>query len=47
MTELERQLNELGVIARPTPTKQPLPDRPSGPPNDWRGVWYRDGIIPH
>lgn len=48
MTDLDRILNELGVIARPA-TTQPKPptDRPEGPPNTWRGVWYADGHIPH
>lgn len=48
MTDIERILDQLGVRAQPTPTKQPQPtDRPDGPPNAWRGVWYPDGNIPH
>jgi len=45
MSDLDRILNDLGVIARPVPT--PPPTRPAGDPRDWRGVWYRDGNIPH
>ena len=45
MTDLDRILNELGVIARPAPT--PPTNRPTGQPADWRGVWYRDGNVPH
>lgn len=44
MSDLDRILNELGVIARPVPAP---PARPAGQPADWRGVWYRDGNIPH
>lgn len=48
MTDLEQHLNELGVIARPAaPTPKPPTDRPDGPANAWRGVWYADGNIPH
>lgn len=45
MTDLERHLNEMGVIARPSIT--PKPERPMGQPADWKGIWYRDGVIPH
>ena len=44
MTDLDRILNELGVIARPVPAPTARPD---GPANAWRGVWYPDGNIPH
>lgn len=49
MTDLDRILNELGVIARsaPQPQPKPLTDRPDGPPHTWRGTWYPDGNIPH
>lgn len=47
MTDLDRILNELGVIARPVPVPPAPPARPAGQPADWRGVWYRDGNIPH
>lgn len=47
MTDLERHLAELGIIPRPKPKPQPPADRPEGPPNTWKGVWYRDGNIPH
>ncbi|XAI95339.1 hypothetical protein [Nostoc phage Nsp-JY18] len=43
MTEIERILNELGI--RPAPA--PKPERPQGQPADWKGIWYRDGNIPH
>jgi hypothetical protein len=47
MTDLERHLNELGVIARPAPLPAPaLPARPEGPPSSWRGIWYPDGNVP-
>ncbi len=49
-SDLEKFLNELGVIAQPQPKqpKQPKqPVRPEGPPNMWQGVWYADGNIPH
>ena len=45
MSDIDRILNELGVIARPVPA--PPANRPAGQPADWRGVWYRDGNIPH
>lgn len=45
MSDLERHLNELGVIARPVPTPKPM--RPEGQTADWKGIWYRDGVIPH
>lgn len=45
MTDLERHLNELGVIARTAPLPRPV--RPAGDPSSWRGIWYRDGEIPH
>lgn len=45
MTDLDRHLNEMGVIARPSTT--PKPERPAGPPSEWKGIWYRDGVIPH
>lgn len=44
MSDLERHLNELGVVARPAP---PKPTRPAGPPATWRGTYYPDGNIPH
>lgn len=48
MTDLERHLNELGVVARPAPAPAPAcTDRPAGPPNTWRGIWYTDGNVPH
>ena len=47
MTDLDRILNELGVIARPAPPPpQRQTDRPDGPTSSWRGVWYADGNIP-
>lgn len=46
--DLSSILNELGVIARPVHQQPQKPvDRPEGPPNTWRGVWYADGYIPH
>ena len=43
MTDLDRILDTLGVRAQPTPPKPvPQPD-----PNQFKGVWYRDGEIPH
>jgi hypothetical protein len=44
-SDLDRMLNELGVIARPVPA--PKPQRPVGATADWKGVWYPDGVIPH
>jgi hypothetical protein len=46
MTDIERILDQLGVRAQPTPTKQPT-SRPPGPSSQWPGIWYRDGDIPH
>lgn len=48
MTDLDRILNELGVIARPIPAPPPPapPLRPEGPPHTWRGEYYDDGNIP-
>lgn len=48
MTDLDRILNELGVIARPVSAPLPPapPLRPEGPPRTWRGVYYDDGNIP-
>lgn len=47
MTDLERHLNELGVIARPAPITAPAPAaRPEGPSSAWRGIWYPDGNVP-
>lgn len=44
MTDLDRILNELGVIARPAPKPKPEPrEDPSKSP----GIWYPDGNIPH
>ena len=45
MTDLDRMLNEMGVIARPSPA--PKPERPASQPAEWKGVWYRDGVIPN
>lgn len=47
MSDLDRILNELGVIARPVPAPPAPTARPDGPANAWRGVWYPDGNIPH
>lgn len=47
MTDLDRILNELGVVARPVPAPPAPTTRPDGPVNAWRGVWYPDGNIPH
>ena len=47
MTDLERHLNELGVIARPAAPAPACTDRPAGPPSAWRGIWYTDGNVPH
>lgn len=44
MTDLDRILNELGVIARPAP--QPKPE-PREDPSKSPGIWYPDGNIPH
>lgn len=44
MSDLDRVLNELGVIAQP-PTKPQPPRRDD--PSKSAGVWYRDGNIPH
>ena len=48
MTDLERHLNELGVIARPAPPPPPPQEieRPPGPPHTWPGRWFPDGVIP-
>ena len=43
MSDLDRILNALGVIARPAPTPPPRREDPSKS----AGVWYRDGNIPH
>lgn len=45
MSDIERILDQLGVRAQPTPTK--IAQRPPGQPNDWKGIWYPDGNIPH
>jgi len=44
MTDLDRHLNELGVIARPAPQPklEPRPD-----PRLSKGIYYPDGNIPH
>lgn len=46
MTDLERHLIELGVIARPAPQPKPDPE-PREDPSQSRGIWYPDGNIPH
>ncbi len=48
MTDLDRILNELGVIARPAPQPQPQPKpEPREDPSKSPGIWYPDGNIPH
>jgi hypothetical protein len=48
MTDLDRILNELGVVARPVPAKPaPAPTRPPGFPDKWTGIWYTDDNVPH
>lgn len=46
MSDLDRILNELGVVARPAPAK-PAPTRPAGFPDKWTGIWYTDDNVPH
>lgn len=42
MTELEKFLREMGLVDRPAPpVKVVTVDR------QFKGVWYRDGDIPH
>lgn len=44
MTEIDRALAELGVIAKAAPPSAPQPPRPD--PYKAPGVWFRDGIVP-
>ena len=46
MSDLDRILNELGVIARPVPAPPAPTARPDGPPHTWRGEYYDGGNIP-
>lgn len=47
MSDLDRILNELGVLPRPVPAPPAPPTtRPDGPPHTWRGTYYPDGNIP-
>lgn len=39
MTELEKFLREMGLVDRPAP--------PVKVERQFKGVWYRDGDIPH
>lgn len=41
MSDLERHLNELGVIVRPAAPKQPQEPRPD--PRKSLGTWFRNG----
>lgn len=44
--DLERHLQELGVIARPAQPPRPAPARPQEPPHKSAGIWYPDGNVP-
>lgn len=45
---LEQHLDQLGVRAQPTaPASKLQIPRPAGTPDQWIGIWYRDGNIPH
>lgn len=46
MTDLERHLDELGVIPRPSARQEPQPIPPRPDQIQARGVWYPDGNIP-
>lgn len=45
MTELERHLNEMGVIARPAARHEPPPPAPRPDPRRAPGVWFPDGNV--
>ena len=45
MSDLDRILNELGVITRPVPAPERQPRRDD--PSKDRGIWYTEETVPH